>query len=107
MSATQDERLREAAIMRVLGASTSQLRLAQLSEFLAQGIIAGGTAAIAANVLSAIIAEQILGIRWSIDPKLMLYGSVAGVIAVVTTGLLTARGAISRAPAQSLRALDV
>ena len=106
MSATQDERLREAAVMRVLGASSRQLRLAQLSEFLAQGIIAGGTAAVAASILSGIIAEQILGISWRIDSKLMLYGSFAGVIAVVLTGLLTARGSVTRAPAQSLRALD-
>ena len=106
MSATQDERLREAAVMRVLGASTRQLRLAQLSEFLAQGIIAGSTAAVAATILSGIIAEQILDISWQLDPKLMLYGSLAGVIAVVLTGLLTARGAVTQAPAQSLRALD-
>ena len=106
MRATQDERLREAAIMRVLGASTAQLRLAQLSEFTAQGLIAGGTAAIAANVLSGVIAEQILGISWRIDPMLMLFGSCAGIFAVVITGLLTLRSAVSLAPAQSLRALE-
>ncbi len=106
MRATQDERLREAAIMRVLGASTTQLRLAQLSEFTAQGVIAGGTAAIAANVLSGVIAEQILGISWRVDPMLMLVGTRAGVLAVVATGLITLRSAVTLAPAQSLRALE-
>jgi putative ABC transport system permease protein len=106
MRATQDERLREAAIMRVLGASTTQLRLAQLSEFTAQGVIAGGTAAIAANVLSGVIAEQILGISWRVDPMLMLVGTCAGVLAVVATGLITLRSAVTLAPAQSLRALE-
>ena len=50
ISASQDERLLEGGVMRVLGGSRSQLRLAQASEFAAIGLIAGIVASVAASI---------------------------------------------------------
>ena len=58
VSASQDERLLEGGVMRVLGGSRRQLRLAQASEFAAIGLLSGLTAAIAASVLAGVIATQ-------------------------------------------------
>ncbi|MEO6171655.1 MAG: FtsX-like permease family protein, partial [Arenimonas sp.] len=41
VQASQDERMREAGVMRVLGASKKQLRLAQATEFASLGLLAG------------------------------------------------------------------
>ena len=49
VSASQDERLLEGGVMRVLGGSRRQLRLAQASEFAAIGLLSGLVAAIAAR----------------------------------------------------------
>ena len=54
ISASQDERLLEGGVMRVLGGSRRQLRLAQASEFAAIGLLSGLVAAIAASVLSGV-----------------------------------------------------
>ncbi|HET8818325.1 MAG TPA: FtsX-like permease family protein, partial [Xanthomonadaceae bacterium] len=58
VSASQDERLQEGGVMRVLGGSRWQLRMAQASEFAAIGLLAGLVAAIAASILSGVVAVE-------------------------------------------------
>jgi putative ABC transport system permease protein len=82
ISSTQDERLLEGGVMRVLGASRAQLRLAQAAEFAALGLIAGLTAAIAAGVLSGSIATRVFELPWSPDWRLALVGGALGVVLV-------------------------
>ena len=67
VSASQDERLLEGGVMRVLGGSRRQLRLAQASEFAAIGLLSGLVAAIAASVLSGVIAEQVFDLPWKAE----------------------------------------
>ncbi|MGO4779091.1 FtsX-like permease family protein, partial [Lysobacter sp. 2RAB21] len=64
VSASQDERLLEGGVMRVLGGSRRQLRLAQASEFAAIGLLSGLTAAIAASVLAGVVAVQVFDLPW-------------------------------------------
>lgn len=103
--ATQDERLREGAVMRVLGARRAQLRFAQLSEFLVIGLIAGLVAVVAANGIAASIAVRVLELPWS--PNLPLSASIAaiGIVAVVLAGWFTTRRTVAAPPSETLRAL--
>src|SRR3546814_5926452 len=64
IGASQDERLQEGGVMRVLGGSRGQLRLAQASEFAAIGLLAGLVAAIAASVLSGVVAREVFDLPW-------------------------------------------
>lgn len=105
VSASQDERLLEGAVMRVLGARTAQLRLAHASEFLAIGAIAGLVAAIAASVISGVIAVQVFEQAWLPDWRLAALGSGLGVGIVVLAGLVATRRIARMPPAQTLRAL--
>lgn len=105
VTATQDERLLEGGVMRVLGASTRQLRLAQLSEFVAIGLLAGFTAAIAASVLSGLIATQVFDLGWAPDWRLAAVGGGLGLVVVTATGLIATRRVIAAPPSQTLRAL--
>ncbi|HEY0093403.1 MAG TPA: FtsX-like permease family protein, partial [Archangium sp.] len=71
VSASQDERLLEGGVMRVLGGSRRQLRLAQASEFAAIGLLSGLTAACAASVLAGVIATQVFSLPWQADWRLV------------------------------------
>jgi putative ABC transport system permease protein len=103
--ASQDERLREGGVMRVLGADRRQLRLAQASEFAAIGLITGLTAAIAANLLAGAVALEVFELPWTPDWRLALIGGGLGTLAVTLTGLAATRQVISAPPASTLRAL--
>jgi putative ABC transport system permease protein len=106
VSSTQDERLLEGGVMRVVGASRRQLRFAHAAEFAALGLIAGLTAAVAAGTLSGVIATQVFEADWAPDWRLALMGGGIGVVAVTLTGLLATRRVAAAPPSQTLRALQ-
>src|SRR6185503_12805515 len=56
--ATEDERRREAAIMRAFGASAAQVSGSQRAEFLVMGAVAGVLATFAAAVISTLLAQR-------------------------------------------------
>uniref|UniRef100_UPI0026F09B27 ABC transporter permease n=1 Tax=Thiohalomonas denitrificans TaxID=415747 RepID=UPI0026F09B27 len=58
IQATRDERLRESALMRTLGASRRQVRGALIAEFLALGLLSGALAALSAATLGYLLAGQ-------------------------------------------------
>ena len=105
VSASQDERLQEAAVMRVLGGSRRQLRLAQASEFAAIGLLSGLVAAIAASVLSGVIASRVFDLPWQPNWTMAAVGGGIGMLASLVAGLLATRQALNAPPTATLRAL--
>ncbi len=105
VTATQDERLLEGGVMRVLGASSRQLRWAHVTEFAAIGLIAGTTAAVAAAVVSGIIAREVFDLPLQPDWRLAAVGAGFGLVAVTLTGLWATRSVTKVAPSVTLRAL--
>jgi putative ABC transport system permease protein len=106
VSSSQDERLLEGGVMRVLGARTAQLRLAQASEFLAIGVIAAGIAALAATGLTAVVADVVFELPFAPDWVHVGSGFGLGVLAVLLTGLAATRRVVQAPPATTLRALQ-
>jgi putative ABC transport system permease protein len=105
VGASQDERLREGAVMRVLGGSRRQLRLAQAGEFAALGLISGLVAAIASTVLAGVIALQVLELPWTPDPRLAATGAAVGVVVALLAGLWATRRILDAPPSVTLREL--
>lgn len=106
ISASQDERLLEGGVMRVLGGSRRQLRLAQASEFAAIGLLSGLVAAIAASVLSGVIATQVFDLQWKANWSLAIIGGGLGMLAALVAGLFATRRVLDAPPSVTLRELQ-
>ena len=106
VTASQDERLLEGGVMRVLGARRGQLRLAQASEFVAIGLLSGLVAAIAASILSGIVATRVFDLPWAFDPKPALVGAAVGMLAALVAGLWATRRVLDAPPSATLRELQ-
>jgi putative ABC transport system permease protein len=105
VGASQDERLQEAAVMRVLGGSRRQLLLAQATEFATIGLLTGLAAAIAASLLAGVVAREVLDLPFTPDWQLVATSAAAGIAASVVAGLLATRRVLSAPPTVSLREL--
>ncbi len=106
ISASQDERLLEGGVMRVLGGSRRQLRMAQASEFAAIGLLAGLVAAIAASILSGVIAVRVFDLPWQANWTLALVGGGLGMLAALLAGLFATRRVLDAPPSVTLRELQ-
>ena len=104
--ASQDGRLLEGGVMRVLGGSRAQLRWAQVSEFAAIGLLAGIVASIAASVLAGVIAREVFELPWEPDYGLAATGAALGTLAALVAGLAATRRVVSTPPSVTLRELQ-
>ncbi len=103
IQSTQDERIREAAILRTLGGSTRQIVAAQAAEFVVVGALAGVLAAIGATAIGYVLARQVLNLPYSINPWIWVVGLVAGGVGVLIAGLLGTRSVLRVSPLETLR----
>ncbi len=106
VSASQDERLREGAVMRALGGSRRQLRMAQMSEFAAIGLLSGVVAAIAASILAGVVATRVFNLPWEPNVSMAAAGAAIGMFAALIAGLFATRRVLDVAPSVTLRELD-
>ncbi len=103
VSASQDERLHEGAVMRVIGGRGRQLRLAQASEFAALGLLSGLVAAVAASVLSGVVATRVFNLPWEQDWVMAAVGGGLGMAAALAAGMWATRGVLKSPPSVILR----
>jgi len=106
ISASQDERLLEGGVMRVLGGSRRQLRLAQASEFAAIGLLSGLVAAIAASILAGVVATQVFDLPWQANWGMAAVGGALGMAAALIAGLFATRRVVDAPPSVTLRELQ-
>ena len=106
VTASQDERLREGGVMRTLGASRWQLRMAQASEFAAIGLLSGLVAAFAASALAGVLSTRAFDLPWEPDWGMAAAGALAGLVAALVAGLLATRRVLDAPPSVVLRELD-
>jgi putative ABC transport system permease protein len=106
IASTQDERRRDAAVLRTLGASQRQLQAAQIAEFLLLGALAGLIAAAGATATGWALADRVFSVRFDPDPRIWLYGILGGAIAVTLAGWLGTRATVRQPPLAILRQLS-
>ncbi|MBP7628378.1 MAG: FtsX-like permease family protein [Zoogloea sp.] len=105
LQATHDEREKELAILRTLGARNRQLRGALLAEFAALGLVAGALAGVGATGIGWALGHFVFKLPYAPSLLPVLAGSVAGCLVVMLAGWLGTRHLLSRPPLESLRAL--
>jgi putative ABC transport system permease protein len=103
LAGTRDERMRESALLRALGASHRQVRAVQIAEFVAVGALAGLMAAVGAQVVGWQLATRVFQFYLSFDPWLLPAGIAAGVTCAGIGGWLSLRHVLARPALQSLR----
>ena len=103
LASTQDERVREAGLLRALGATRRQLQRAQWLEFALIGGIAGLLAATGAAAIGWALAHTIFNFEWSFSPWVWVSGIAIGALCAFIGGWLGLRNVLARPPLQTLR----
>jgi len=101
--ATEDERRREAAVMRVYGASRAQVIGAQRIEFLAMGAVAGILAALGAAAIGQLLARRVFELDLPPSAALWIAGPLAGIALLSLNAWLSSRKLLRASPAATLR----
>jgi putative ABC transport system permease protein len=100
---SQDERVREAGLLRALGATRKQLSQAQWIEFALVGGLAGTLAATGSAATGWALAKFVFKFEWIFDPTVWLAGFAAGVLCSFIGSWIGLRSVLSQPPLQTLR----
>ena len=100
---SRDERTREAALLRALGASRKQLLRTQLAEFVGIGLLAGVMAAAGATATGWVLATKAFDFPYSFGVTAWALGILAGVALALIGGWLGLRPVMNEPPLRTLR----
>jgi putative ABC transport system permease protein len=103
--ATRDERVAEATLMRVFGASRRQVSIAYLTEFACIGLIAALVATVAANILGFYISVHVLNIPFQFNFSLAATALLVATCAIPFAAWLGLRGFLNIPPRQLLNSI--
>jgi putative ABC transport system permease protein len=103
MEATRGERVREAGLLRALGARSSLIARGLVAEYAVLGLLAGTVASIAAQTVAFALAELVFRIPYGLRPAVWLAGAGTGALLVTALGWLSLRGTLKTPPHQVLR----
>jgi putative ABC transport system permease protein len=103
VAAGQRRRVREAVILKTLGATRGQVRAAWLTEFGLLGLVAGVIAAVVGSIASFGVAHYIMHTDWIFLPVTLIY-TLAGALALMLLfGYAGTAAALRARPAPLLR----
>ncbi|WP_298926173.1 FtsX-like permease family protein [uncultured Ramlibacter sp.] len=103
VTATREERAREFAIMRAVGARASLLRQVQRAELAGVGLLAGFLASIVASVVGWALARWVFDFTWTASPLVPLLGALAGAALALAAGWWGLREVLTRPVVDTLR----
>ena len=103
--ATRDERVAEATLMRVFGASRRQVSIAFFTEFFCIGLIAALMATLSANILAYYISTRVLDIPFQFNFSLALLAIFTATAAIPFAAWLGLRGFLNIPPRQLLNSI--
>jgi putative ABC transport system permease protein len=103
LAATRDERVREAGLLRALGATRAQLARAQWLELAAIGAAAGVLAAAGSTAVAWLLAHFVFHFGWTPRAWVWAAGLAAGVACALVGGWMGLRGVLKQPPLATLR----
>ncbi|MEX2487900.1 MAG: FtsX-like permease family protein [Pseudomonadales bacterium] len=105
IQASMDERFKQHAILRTLGASRKLIMGSLIIEFAALGFFAGVLATLGAEVAVYGLETEIFDLQYHVNPQLWLLGPVIGTLLIGTIGTLATRRVVNSPPTTILREL--
>ncbi|WCM94284.1 ABC transporter permease [Acidovorax sp. NCPPB 2350] len=103
VTATREERAREFAIMRAVGARASLLRQVQRAELAGIGLLAGFLASVVAVAVGWALARYVFDFQWTATPWVPLAGALAGAVLALAAGWWGLREVLRRPVVETLR----
>ncbi|MGP3507331.1 ABC transporter permease [Paracidovorax citrulli] len=103
VTATREERAREFAIMRAVGARASLLRQVQRAELAGIGLLAGFLASSVAVAVGWALARYVFDFQWTAAPWVPLAGALAGALLALAAGWWGLREVLRRPVVETLR----
>jgi len=103
VTATREERAREFAIMRAVGARASLLRQVQRAELVGVGLLAGFLASCVAVAVGWALARYVFDFAWTAAPWVPLAGALAGALLALAAGWWGLRDVLNRPVVETLR----
>ncbi|MEJ8856188.1 FtsX-like permease family protein [Variovorax robiniae] len=103
VTATREERAREFAVMRAVGARGTLLRQVQRAELAGVGLLAGFLASIVASAVGWALARYVFEFTWTASPLVPLFGSLAGAVLALAAGWWGLREVLRRPVVDTLR----
>jgi putative ABC transport system permease protein len=103
LASSRDERVREAGLLRALGASRQQLSRAQLAELGCIGALAGLLAAVGASAVGWALARFVFEFDYALSAWVFILGIAGGAICALAGGYLGLRGVLRTPPLATLR----
>ncbi|MEO7392713.1 MAG: FtsX-like permease family protein [Ramlibacter sp.] len=103
VTATREERAREFAIMRAVGASSVLLRQVQRAELVGVGLLAGFLASVVASAVGWGLARFAFDFEWTASPWVPLFGALAGAVLALAAGWWGLREVLNRPVVETLR----
>ncbi|MDM0011526.1 FtsX-like permease family protein [Variovorax sp. J22P168] len=103
VTATREERAREFAVMRAVGARASLLRQVQRAELIGVGLLAGFLASVVASVIGWALARWVFAFAWTASPLVLVVGALAGAVLALAAGWWGLREVLRRPVVATLR----
>jgi len=103
VTATREERARDFAIMRAVGARASLLRQVQRAELAGVGLLAGFMASVAAVAVGWALARYVFGFAWTAPWAVPIIGSLVGAALALAAGWWGLRSVLNTPVVETLR----
>jgi len=103
VSATREERTREFAVMRAVGATSHLLRQVQRAELIGVGLLAGLLASLVAMVVGWALAYYVFDFEWAVSLWVPLFGAISGAVLALLAGWWGLREVLRRPVVETLR----
>jgi putative ABC transport system permease protein len=103
ITATREERAREFAIMRAVGARASLLRQVQRAELAGVGLLAGFLASVVALAVGWALARYVFDFSWTGSWSVPVLGSLAGALLALAAGWWGLRSVLNTPVVETLR----
>jgi putative ABC transport system permease protein len=103
VASTRYQRVREAVLLKTLGATRAQVARIQAMEFLTIGLMAGFIGAMIASAAAHILLGTLLETEFRFQWATVLVGTLATAVLAIATGWIASRGVLRHRPLEILR----